>query len=51
MMSEDKLRELFPSSARLAVGDAGIKGTNTFEQYQDFMAGNPSECSKISLKT
>ena len=34
-MSEDKLRELFPSSARLAIGGADTKGTNTVEQYQN----------------
>ena len=34
-MSEDKLRELFPSSARIAIGGADTKGTNTVEQYQN----------------
>ena len=50
-MSEDKLRELFPSSARLAIGGADTKGTNTVEQYQNAMASNPSGCSGIFLKT
>ena len=34
-MSEDKIRELFPSSARLAIGGTDIKGTNTVEQYRN----------------
>ena len=42
-MSENKLRELFPSSPRLAIGGAEIKGTNTVEQYQNALG--------ISLKT
>ena len=33
-MSEDKLRELFPSSARLAIGGTDTKGTNTVEHWQ-----------------
>ena len=34
-MSQDKLRELFPSSTCLAIGVADIQGTNTVEQYQN----------------
>ena len=47
-MSEDKIRELFPSSARLAIGGTDIKGTNTVEQYQNAL---PVSYTHLTLPT
>ena len=33
-MSENNLRELFPSSERIAIGGSDPRGTNTVERYQ-----------------
>ena len=32
-MSEDKSREMFPASARIAIGGTDLKGINTIEMY------------------
>jgi len=50
-MSEVKLWELFPLSARLVIGVTDIKGTNTIEQYQNALLYIPFGRSGISLKT
>jgi hypothetical protein len=44
-----KIRELFPSSPRLAIGGAEIKGTNTVEQYQNalLLSGQQSHGKKV----
>ena len=34
-MSEENLKELFPASARIAIGGADLKGTNTVEMYKE----------------
>ena len=34
-MSDNSLRELFPSSERIAIGGSDPRGTNTFERYQN----------------
>ena len=34
-MSEDKSREIFPASARIAIGGTDLKGTNTIEMYKE----------------
>ena len=33
-MSDNSLRELFPSSERIAIGDSDPRGTNTIERFQ-----------------
>jgi hypothetical protein len=34
-MSDNCLRELFPSSERIAIGGSDPRGTNTVERYQN----------------
>ena len=34
-MSEDKSKDMFPASARLAIGGTDLKGTNTIEMYKE----------------
>jgi ABC-type molybdate transport system substrate-binding protein len=34
-MSDNSLRELFPSSGRIAIGGSDPRGTNTVERYQN----------------
>ena len=50
-MSEDKVRELFPSCARLAIDGADIKGTNTVKQYQNALLRYGKQSFGIFLKT
>ena len=33
-MSDNSLRELFPSTERIAIGGSDPRGTNTIERYQ-----------------
>ena len=34
-MSEDKSKDMFPASARIAIGGSDLKGTNTIEMYKE----------------
>ena len=34
-MSDNSLRELFPSAERIAIGGSDPRGTNTIERYQN----------------
>jgi len=37
-MSDNSLREVFPSSERIAIGGSDPLGTNTIERYQKWQA-------------